>query len=432
MAHFGDVRWSSTLLSLSLTTDSKQPPQGDRILLPHSALEALMATAGTINYNDSAETENMPLMFRLENKAAGKKVYAGVREFVGAEDHVGLTPYLEEALGINSGKPAEIEVTARRVPKGTYIRLRPLEAGYNPDDWKPILERELRKHFTTLTNSTKIRIRGGGKEEFDFLIDKIEPEGEAICVVDTDLEVDIEALDEEQARETLRIIAARSGEMEGGSSSGGQMDIWKPVEGQAVAQSCVDYELPSWDRARPLAIELTNYGDEDGLDLFVSPRSSRHRALPREDEHVWADFSTKSNREKCILIQPDDPALQDCEKLFICVSSYAPQDPSPKAREVIHNFALRAQAAVSATEAGPEMENSESHADQKQCSNCKQWVPRASAFLHENFCLRNNIACKECGRVFKRGSEEYASHWHCVHRDACDLFPDNFGSTELG
>jgi hypothetical protein len=432
MAHFSDVQWSSTLLASSLAGDSKQPPQGDRMLLPQSALEALMAAPASINYNYQPETENLPLIFRLENKSSGKKVYAGVREFVGAEDHVGLTPYLLVALGVDADKPAEIEVTTKQAPKGTYIRLRPLEAGYNPDDWKPILERELRKHFTTLTNNTKIQISGGGKEVFDFLVDKIEPEGEAICVVDTDLEVDIEALDEEQARETLRIIAARNHKSAAASSSGGQMDIWKPVDGQVVAESCVDYELPSWDRARPLAIELTGFGDEDGLDLFVSPRSSRYRALPRPDEHVWGDFTTKSNGEKSIIIQPDDPALQDCQKLLICVSSYAPKDPSPKAREVVHAFSLRAQAIASSAEADTEMQGTESHADQKQCSNCKQWVPRASAFLHENFCARNNVSCKECGRVFKRGSQEFENHWHCVHKNACDLFPDSFGNTQLG
>ena len=432
MAHFGDVRWSSTFLSSSLAGDSKLPPQGDRILLPHSALERLMAAPASINYNQPPETDGLPLIFRLQNQSTGKTVYAGVREFVGAEDHVGLTPYLEEALGVGADSPAEIVVTAKQEPKGTYIRLRPLEAGYNPDDWKPILERELRKHFTTLTNNTKIRIRGGGKEEFEFLIDKIEPEGEAICVVDTDLEVDIEALDEEQARETLRIIAARSSKLAGGTSSGGQIDIWKPVDGQVVAQSVVDYELPSWDRARPLAIELTGFGDDDGLDLFVSPRSSSYRALPRQDEHVWGDFTTKSNGEKIIVIRPDDVALKDCEKLLICVSSYAPRDPSPKAREVVHAFSLRAQASATAAEADAEMEDAESHADQKQCSNCKQWVPKASAFLHENFCIRNNVTCQECGRVFKRGSEEFENHWHCVHKNACDLFPDNLGNTSLG
>lgn len=37
--------------------------------------------------------------------------------------------------------------------------------------------------------------------------------------------------------------------------------------------------------------------------------------------------------------------------------------------------------------------------------------------LHEGFCLRNNIKCERCGRVFKKGSEEIDNHWHC---DLCD------------
>ena len=43
-----------------------------------------------------------------------------------------------------------------------------------------------------------------GKEEFRFLIDGFKPDANGVCIVDTDLEVDIEALNEEQARETLK------------------------------------------------------------------------------------------------------------------------------------------------------------------------------------------------------------------------------------
>ena len=80
-----------------------------------------------------------------------------------------------------------ITVHAKQLPKGQYVRLRPLEAGYNPDDWKSLLERQLRESFTTLTNGAFLLVRGVRGESFRFLIDKFEPEGDGICVVDTDL-----------------------------------------------------------------------------------------------------------------------------------------------------------------------------------------------------------------------------------------------------
>ncbi len=154
--------------------------------------------------------------------------------FQRAKGEVALSPYLVEALGIQQsdldddgsteGKVIDltgddamslddnrlrITVKAQELPKGTYVRLRPLEAGYNPDDWKSLLERQLRATFTTLTKDALLSVRGVKGEEFKFLVDKFEPEGDGICVVDTDLEVDIEALNEEQARETLRQIAEK-------------------------------------------------------------------------------------------------------------------------------------------------------------------------------------------------------------------------------
>ncbi|KAM0521059.1 hypothetical protein ACHAPS_006606 [Verticillium nonalfalfae] len=128
-----------------------------------------------------------------------------------------------------------ITIHAKYLPKGTYVRLRPLEAGYNPDDWKSLLERQLRQSFTTLTKDAVLAVRGVKGEQFQFLIDKFSPEGDGICVVDTDLEVDIEALNEEQARETLRqIMAQEETEGDNGSSKGGKLDIWKPIDGQVV------------------------------------------------------------------------------------------------------------------------------------------------------------------------------------------------------
>lgn len=375
-----------------------------------------------------------PLMFRLQNKSNGRVVYSGVREFIGEEDHIGLTPYLEKALGIEAeDKNVEISVSAKQVPKGTYIRLRPLEAGYNPEDWRPILERELRKNFTTLTNNTELHIRGVGGYEYKFLLDKVEPEGDAICVVDTDVEVDIEALDEEQARETLRIIAAKASNRPTGNSTGGEISIWKDVEGHIVPDSYIDYQLPSWDRTQPLTIELSGFGEEDGFDLFAIPSSTRYRALPRQDEHVWGNFTTKSDGHKSIEILPDHPALETAEKLLISVYSYIPVASSGKAPEPKpQGFVLRARVGHATESQDTLMDDAHVPENQKKCPNCGQWVPKPSFFLHESFCLRNNTTCKECGRVFKKGSEELANHWHCVHKNACDLFPDNYGNTELG
>lgn len=310
----------------------------------------------------------------------------------------------------------QIKVEARQLPKGTYVRLRPLEAGYNPDDWKPLLERQLRENFTTLSKGSMLAVKGARGEEFKLLVDKVAPEGDGICVVDTDLEVDIEALDEEQARETLRrIMSAQRGTTDG-SSTGGEIDIWKAVEGQVLEGEYVDYVLPSWNKSQPLAIELTTTEDEGALDLFVTPKSSRQRALPRESVHVFGDFSPAVDGVKRIVISPTNVELEGAEQIAISVHGY--RHPNATESPKTLQYSLRAKVDLQdAKDASNGLLNGageqEHSPDEEQCSNCLQFVPKRTMVLHENFCRRNNIVCPKCKSVFKKGSPEWEAHWHC-------------------
>ncbi|KAF8851791.1 hypothetical protein BDZ45DRAFT_660141 [Acephala macrosclerotiorum] len=452
---------------------------GDKILLPQSALEQLLAASTVIvpaanrpnapafdpfnPYSLAAaraeqsqwrDTQQLPhpLTFRLVNTKNGNVVHAGIREFSAEEGEVVLSPFLLEALGISknalksknttrAGSPsAPIDLTkeemidltndepedetprmtihAKQLPKGTYVRLRPLEAGYNPEDWKSLLERYLRENFTTLTKDEILTVRGSKLEEFRFLIDKFAPEGDGICVVDTDLEVDIEALNEEQARETLKQIMAKSQKAPGtaeGSSAGGDLSIWKPSTGQVLDGGYVDYRLPSWDRSQAINIELSTEDGED-LELFVSPYSSRQRAKPRDDEHVFGDFGNDS--AKTITISSTNIELENAEALYISV--YARGECSGSSP---HKFSLAvnlgAQQNRSAKNPVSLDEDIQMHGpDEEQCKNCHQWVPKRTMMLHENFCLRNNILCPSCQNVFQKKSAEWENHWHCEHDSA--------------
>ncbi|KAJ4303893.1 hypothetical protein N0V88_001493 [Collariella sp. IMI 366227] len=389
--------WSAPFRVAHPSRAATKDLQGDKILLPQSALEQLLAASTTAaapsthsftafdpsnpysvadarrertQYRDTYQQLPHPLMFQLINQKNGNAVYAGIREFSAAEGEVTLSSHLLDALGIQEadisstppvqegvvdftkeeeGQPEDerirITVKARQLPKGTYVRLRPLEAGYDPDDWKPLLERQLRGNFTTLTKDSMLTIQGAKGEEFQFLADKFLPEGDGICVVDTDLEVDIEPLNEEQARETLRQIAAKAQRAPGtaeGSSVGSKIDIWKEVQGQVLEGDYVDYELPSWDKARPLAIELEIQGDQE-VDLFVSPKSARQRALPRDSEHIFGDFSSPMDGVKRIFIEPNDAALIGAECLLISVHGFSLPGAEQKGRPA--RYTLRAKAA---------------------------------------------------------------------------------------
>jgi hypothetical protein len=471
-----ELKWSAQY-TLSTTTPTTQLP-GDKILLPPSALEQLLAAAPIVTtdadrphitafdpfnpYTYNAERQARaqfqdrhqqlphPLTFRLVNPSNGRTLYAGIREFSAQEGEIVLSNFLLEALGIevpstessrrgsvnghgdgdevmaNGGEqPARndattrITVHAKQLPKGTFVKLRPLEAGYDPEDWKSLLEAHLRANFTTLTNGEVLvvhggRALGGKREEFRFLVDGFKPEGDAVTVIDTDLEVDIEALNEDQARETLKTIAAKRQRAPGtteGSSVGGTIDIFKAQDGQVLDGEYVDYELPSWDRSQGLDIILSEVDEDNEIDLFVSPYASRQQVRPREDEHVFADMS--SLYPKRIRLQPTNVELDEAEAVYISVRAY-PSEPSTNTPKPFRLQVSMFDPKAASVSNGVAESGAAHNPDEVECKNCHQWVPKSSLFLHENFCLRNNIVCPQgCGQVFQKRSPAFQNHWHC-------------------
>lgn len=468
MTEIPELRWSGAYAALPPASMGVNNLSGDKIILPQSALEQLLAAAPSrrpagatfaaadpINTymrsgalgdygrdEDSGQQLPHPLMFRLVNTKSSNAVYAGIREFSAPEGTLCLSPFLLEALDVKdedllirsdsspdaspddsadtAAPPLQIAVHAVQLPKGTYVRLRPLEAGYNPGDWKWLLERHLRENYTCLTKDTILLVNGVQGESFKFLVDKIAPEGDGICVVDTDLEVDIEALDEEQARETLRQIASRdqAGRADG-SSKGGHLDIWKDAHGQVSRGDYVDYVLPSWDRSQPLTITLSGIAEEEALDLFVTPRSSRQRALPRESEHVFGSFDAARHGTKSISISPANVEMEGAESVMVSVHGHRLPGSTHQSADPV-SYTIRAKAGDADARGSNDIgvDSADHGPDDEQCKNCLQWVPKRTMVLHENFCRRNNIICSRCQAVFKKGSPEWGSHWHCDYDDA--------------
>ena len=286
---------------------------GDKIVLPQGSLEALLSSAaaaasrrryalrlrgeagswegwsdaGGEGGGDREEGEGLlphPIIFRLYNPRNGRYTHAVPREFSAAEGEVAVSPFLAEVLGLRDGADlAEDEevsglnltIVFKPLHKGTYVRLRPLEAGYDEQDWKALLERELRLGYSTLTVGEVLSVAGAGGGKYQFLIDKVLPEGsEGVSVVDTDMEVDIEPLSEEQAREThnkkKKKLALSGGQAKqggrqggGGGEQGGRLVVGETVEGTVRKGEYIDFRLDKWDRGKGVVVELV-VGDGDG------------------------------------------------------------------------------------------------------------------------------------------------------------------------
>jgi hypothetical protein len=453
------LKWSA---QLNVTPPLRTPRlPGDKILLPQSALEQLLAAAPLVEVSDqpglrqltssfdpfnphtfAAETYTRavnssrqaelphPLTFRIVNPTNGRIVYAGIREFSSQEGEASLSSFLRESLGIekssftrehNDGNefPAAVRIHASQLPKGTYVRLRPLEAGYDSEDWKSLLERHLRENFTTLTTGMLLNVTSGGQHgDYRFLVDKVAPEGDGICIVDTDLEVDIEPLNEEQARETLKRRVEKSSRVPGsgdGSSVGGLIMVGQEISGQVRLGEYVDYQLQDWDRQDRISIEL-EAADGGDIDLLVSPLSAHQRNRPRIDEYIFGDLSTPL--PKRLRLQPSNIELAGAEALYISVHSFVLTGLDNTCSKSALPFTLRVTRMSSLQT--PDVDRDVAHHDpeEAECKNCRQWVPQQSLFLHENFCFRNNVFCPECSNVFQKKSAEWQNHWHCPHDEA--------------
>lgn len=199
------LKWTS---QFSVLPASKTPTlKGDKIILPPAALEQLLSAATTTivangtpsssafdpynPYSVAAERQARaeiferqqtlphPLTFRLVNPGNGRVVFAGIREFSANDGEVGISAFLRDSLGFGGNDSKEsndnidgalgpagddtgrLTVHVQELQKGTYVKLRPLEAGYDPEDWKALLERYLRDNFTTLTNGELLTVAAG-------------------------------------------------------------------------------------------------------------------------------------------------------------------------------------------------------------------------------------------------------------------------------
>ncbi|CEJ79808.1 hypothetical protein VHEMI00027 [[Torrubiella] hemipterigena] len=442
------LRWSGSFrLAPEDSYSAQSTASGDKIILPSAALEQLLTAASlatsnrdnarsytqssslfhsSSQYEDASQKLPNPLVFRLVHPTNGSHVYAGIREFSAPDDTIILSPYLLNALGIDDGKDGdtlmealEIKVHAEELPKGTYARLRPLEAGYNPDDWRPLLERQLRNNFTSLTKDTHLVVNGVRGEKFQLLVDKLLPDGPGVCVVDTDLEVDIEALNEEQARETMRqLIDSANGSGDDAAAQGGELSIWKDATGTVKSGSYVDYVLPSWDRTQTLHICVSDLPDDALIDLFVTPKSTRQRALPRSTEHVFGNFEDATQHSKTISILPTNIQLEHAESILISVYTGSYSADKHSAYNVPYKIRARMGSTPDNTLHANDQQDTMNHETDSQCTNCKKWLPKQKLVLHEAFCRRNNVLCTRCGSVFQKNSTEWDSHWHCDHDDA--------------
>ncbi|KAK9480177.1 ubiquitin fusion degradation protein UFD1-domain-containing protein [Lipomyces japonicus] len=382
----------------------------DRIVLPQSVLESLVGRAGQGGLAS-------PLTFTLFNPATGATTHCGVREFSAPDNCVLLSQQLASALGINKKNDIEndsvISVEPRSLPKGTFVSLRPLGTDYLVvDDWKALLEASLHKSYTTLTEGQTFVIKQPATQApLTFLVDKLEPEP-AVCIIETDLVVDIVPISADQAEQSVRTRHAR------------RQHIVPITVGNAISGSDggLMTELTEWDRTAQLTVSLTVEpvtdhdhdgsitGDDRSADFFISVDQP-----PTESYFLWSSQVEDKNQ---ITISPSNAifspsASTTVSKLLIAVETVAPV-----------KFTLSVTQISSASLSAHASDVSLAVPGSVQCSNCSRFFPSQSLQIHSAFCARNNVPCPQgCGRVFRRQDGGVpVTHWHCEHDHGTNRF----------
>lgn len=310
--------------------------------------------------------------------------HVGVREFSAPQGEVGVPTWILESLSL---QPSDlVAVTLRHLPKATRVKLRPLEAGYIEDDWKALLESQLRTH-TTLTKGDILIIKASPTTEFRFLVDELDP-AEAVNLIDTDVTTEIEEMNEDNARRTqterIQAVKRRNAEMV-------DIKIDQAVSGNVSKDEYAYFGVKNWDKNRILEVVLNGEGDADLL------LGTSEDWKPKVDMSIWSEMS--GSLPKKISIPPTNVEITDASMLIIGVHGYNEA-----------TFELRVQQPDESMEIEPEKPNANAPGF-VECQNCLSWVPERTITLHRNFCMRNVYRCSLCGNSMPKSAQ--SSHWHC-------------------
>ncbi|KAG7798625.1 hypothetical protein KL929_001668 [Ogataea haglerorum] len=313
------------------------PVHSDKIDLPASVLELLVKRYDPLPH---------PLTFRLAT--ATNVCYAGVREFSAPEDTVLVSGDLLEALKGEAGGPVQAELI--ELPKATDLSIKPLKFYKNISDWKWFLEAKLTKYYCSLTRGQTLLL----EDEFgsyELLIDRLEPAA-TVCIIDTDINLDVVPLDDEMAKQFLH------------------RETINAIRVNENVQTDKMLKLELEDHERVLITADTDFVVSNMPN--VSDRS-----------FIWHTL----NGDNKVFLQNTFPYFE--KTLYLL----------PFAPTLIQLSANSSEKSTTVSSANV-------------CSNCGATVAAASKVMHENFCLRNNVKCpRGCGKVFLRNVPE--NHWHC-------------------
>ncbi|QPG77336.1 hypothetical protein FOA43_004745 [Brettanomyces nanus] len=279
------------------------------------------------------------------------------------------------------------------LPKADSLTLRPThiyDSFDNDQDWKWFLEARLTSAYTTLTQGDELIIKDVDSlgQIYRLNVTKVSP-ARTVCIVDTDINLDIEPLDIAMAKQ-----------MSDRQSQNGEFQVL-PLNQSTLCESsqklkcCIPQTLRS-KKDLQLSI-ISNMDFAISSNRFSGPDSFTRCTLNSENELKLTSKDAEFNSDNIYVIPLGSEFAK--AKFTVRIGQIGMLDSKQSHRSL--------------------------DPDQMICPYCGSTIAKASKFMHENFCRRNNIRCeKGCGKVFLRKIPE--THWHC-----CDTYGDTAESLSL-
>lgn len=374
------------------------PGPGDKIKLPPSCFTEL---------SDQGAFDKGPMYFRLSvvlhngtsegnaNKGSDKDgvTHSGVLEFTAEEGTVGLPPHVWNNLFPldDSNTGTLIEVQYVRLPRGTYAKLQPQEAGFSDlPNHKAVLETSLRQH-ATLSQREIITVRYG-ELTHKLRVLELKP-ASSVSVLETDIEVDIVGSD--SASDTVNQHVLKP--LVFGTTESGLVEEGNYVYYKFSVEDDLWHKIASEEGKIEMKLEADK--DSGDTDLYIS----KHPLLfPTRHQHMWSSNDVGS---KALILSANDQSLGP-GTYSVGIYGYKGKSSYQVSLAIQDNTEQKVgQRAISSVSA--------MDVDSVQCRNCRHHIPSRSIALHEAFCSRHNVVCPHpgCGVVLR--VEEAKIHIHC-------------------
>ena len=215
--------------------DKGHMEDGDKILLPSSALEAI--TRMEVDW---------PIMLKVANEVKGRRTHCGVLEFTATEGCCFMPHWIMQNLLLAEGDIVRVQNVS--LDKCSFIKLQPLSEDFlesiqNP---RPIMEHQLRK-FSCVSMGDQLRLPYLDTEfflevkEVQAWVGGQKVPAEAASIIETDCEVDFapppgyERRQAERAAAAMAAAAAATASAGASSSYGGAPPPQAPAEEEAPA-----------------------------------------------------------------------------------------------------------------------------------------------------------------------------------------------------